>query len=249
MDAMTIDTEKLICLVISLERSPERRASISEALSALGIPFQFVDAVDASKGFGAEQERQIDRADFFARRGRHMGNGEIACAFSHAKAYRTFLASSAEHCVIFEDDAIPTPLLRQFLDAEAYRAAPLITFYHTKARVFRENAPEVIPGVRLHRLGLTPFGAVAYSVNREAAKQLLAAATPVRDVADWPMDISSLDACATVPNIVGHPPRDQPMQSLLSGDRSEKKKLPKSRLLKLAYWKRKWRKLICKKIS
>jgi glycosyl transferase family 25 len=234
-----------ICLVISLRRSGERRAAIRTALDALGIAFRFVDAVDARDGI---DPALVDRDGIRRRMGREMSDGEVACALSHAKAYEVFLASPARHALIFEDDAIPTPDLKRFLDAGLIATAPMLLFYHHNARVFRRSGRVLFGAVRAFRLALPCFGAVAYAIDRASATALLGAARPVRGVADWPVDISDLGAEVTLPMLVEHPPAG-PGQSLLTASRSRKSRRGIARLLGIAYMRRKWRKVIARKVS
>ena len=75
-------------LVISLQDAAERRAAVSRQLDALGLPFEFRDAIDGRSGLPAAYESQLDRPGTEAHFGRQMSDGEYACALSHLAAYR-----------------------------------------------------------------------------------------------------------------------------------------------------------------
>ena len=101
------------------------------------------------------------------------------------------------------------------------------------------------------RLVASPLGAYGYSVSRKAAKHICARATPVRTRADWPCDISRLNALAADPHVVGHP-ADQAAQSFLEIDRraaysaAREEKIRAKRAshgFSSTYWLRKLRKL------
>ena len=97
---------KIKILIISLLRSPDRREAIAARLDALGLAYNFVDAVDAL-GLANEQVQKI-QSNQSAKRdyGRTIGSTEIACALSHLKAYESILTESLDGAIILEDDAL-----------------------------------------------------------------------------------------------------------------------------------------------
>lgn len=234
-------------LIISLERSPERRQTIAAALDGLDLPFRFVDAVDAGRDAlapvaGAEEIR--------ARTHRDLSQGEIACALSHRKAYETFLASDAGHAVFLEDDALPTPAFARFTREGGHERHPMVLYFHSGARVLRGPGAPAGPGHSLYRLAMSPNGAVAYSLDRASAHALLQANTPVACKADWPMDLAALGALVTVPPMVGHPDRAaDPGQSLLAAGRPRSGRPRFGRFFTPAYYRRKLIKLTTRKVS
>jgi len=234
----------LLCLVVSLKNSTQRRQSINASLSALHIPFTFIDAIDASAGFDTRTESEILRPDNAT-----ISEGELACAMSHRKAYDVFLASDSTHALILEDDAIPTAALERFCLERHYQTGPLQLLFHSRARVLKSKGFKLFDDISTYPLAISCTGAVAYSVDRPTATELRRANTPVRSLADWPLDISSLNARVVHPMIVDHPPRTG-NQSLLSPKRDNNIKLVNpTRWLSRAYLQRKWRKLISSRIS
>lgn len=97
---------KIKIFIISLVRSTDRRAGIAKRLNALNLEFEFIDAVDAQALCNEEtqaiQTSQRARRDY----GRTIGSTEIACAFSHLKAYQAINTHGLDGAVILEDDAI-----------------------------------------------------------------------------------------------------------------------------------------------
>src|SRR6266702_942962 len=93
--------------VISLRDSEVRRRSITARLGALGIPFQFVDAIDG------RTQRLPDTFDG-ARvvRDAFWGEPVLACTMTH----RMIAEGESALALIFEDDADPSP---DFLEALA----------------------------------------------------------------------------------------------------------------------------------
>lgn len=97
---------KIKILIISLLRSPDRREAIAARLDALGLAYNFVDAVDAL-ALENDQVQKIQSNQSAKRNyGRTIGSMEIACALSHLKAYESILADSLDGAIILEDDAL-----------------------------------------------------------------------------------------------------------------------------------------------
>lgn len=233
-------------LAISLADCTERRRALVESMGRLGLPFRFVDAIDGRGGLPPGCRGQYDDAGAFQRLGRTLSPAEIAASLSHALVYRTILRARFEHALILEDDAIPRPGLRSFLDARGYEAAPMVLLHHLNARVL--GPPRTAAdGTRLRELAVPCFRATAYTVSREAAAFLLAAGSPVTTPPDWPGDITSIGACVTDPQLVDHPP-EKPGQSTLAAGRT-RDHAPLSRIFRLTYPRRTWRKLQSEKIS
>ena len=239
-------TSGIQIFVISLVESTERRTAISGALAAIGLEFDFVDAVDGRKGL--PEDADFDRGAMRRRLGREMSDCEVATALSHRNACERLLEGSASHAVILEDDAIPSADLPGFLEAGGCEKAPLVLFYHSNARVMPGPSIALASGVEGRRLAVPCFGAVGYSVSRKAAEYLLDANTPVVAPADWPGDITRIGAVVTQPQLVGHPPQS-PAQSLLTQGGRKRGRAPFSRVVDPAYVRRVWRKAQSERIS
>ncbi len=86
-------------VVISLPRSTERRARISELMAGCGIAFAFFDAID-----GTEPDfTHSDRANpdlTFRRKGYRLKNGELACFASHYEVWRQCVAANDDFLVL-----------------------------------------------------------------------------------------------------------------------------------------------------
>lgn len=234
--------------VISLTDSHDRRATISSALDALGVPFQFFDAIDGREALPPDYEAQVDREGAARAMGRPMSDGEFAAALSHLHLYKKIVASGAEHALVFEDDAQPTKDLAGFLAAKAYQAAPLVMLHHLNARVMPGAPTPLFGDVYAHRLAVPSFRATAYTISKAAAQWILERALPVTAAADWPADITRLGALALEPQIVHHPP-DAPGQSTLAPKRATRGGARLHRFMDPAYVRRVWRKARSTRIS
>lgn len=226
--------------VLSLERSSKRRATIGASLKAHGLQFEFLDAVDAIGGLPESWKEHVDRTQ-----NPELSDQELGCALSHAQVYRHMIAASIPHAIVLEDDAIPTSRLVEFIRTRAYTRANLILLYHQAAYVRLTGRKEIFPGTFLTRLATSCSGAVAYSLNLQAARALAVATTPVRDRSDWPLELRTLGACLTQPITVEHPP--DPRDSLLQENRSRRSRGLRRRVSS-SYLLVKWRRLLARRV-
>ena len=204
------DVQTIPVFVISLLDCTERREAISQALSMLGIAFEFVDAVDGRHGLDPQYEDQVDRVETQRRTGYVLTDAEFACALSHINVYRRIVSENLAYALILEDDAIPFPNLVQFLTHHHYRDADLTQLHCSRPYVRRRGAKRVLGAytsyLRLPRLNV--LYAVAYTISYRAALHFVRYAVPVRKPADWPPCIDDLSAngqCRVIyPPLVGH---------------------------------------------
>jgi len=168
--------------VVSLQRANERRSKIQAALDELGIPFTFKDAVDAATGVPAVFEKDIDR-----RVNSYLSEREYGCALSHAGIYRHMVETHITHAIVMEDDAIPLPALRTFIEQQCYKQCSLVQLYHNAAYIKRAGHINLFDDVIMAPLAMSCSGTVAYSLDLRAARALDAATHPVHHKADWPV--------------------------------------------------------------
>ncbi|MCG5235046.1 glycosyltransferase family 25 protein [Xanthobacter oligotrophicus] len=165
----------MLILVVNLARRTDRLAFMRSQLDALGLEFERVEAVDG---------RQEDVGP-----GRHLITPlEIACALSHRKAWKRFLASDERLCLVLEDDALIAPEAKLFIenprkfpaDADILRLEA--TPQHSTLGRGRRCGPR---GVRAHRLHSKQHGTAAYVITRAYAERAL------RDITDFaePIDV------------------------------------------------------------
>jgi glycosyl transferase family 25 len=234
-------------LVISLPGCEERRAPLLAALAGQGLAAEVVPGVDGRTGLPPGCERMIDREGALRRLGRPMRDAEFACALSHQKVYALIAERGLPGAIVLEDDAIPLPGFRAFLDAQAFRAADLLLLDYGSARVLRGSRRPLLPGFESWELAVNAPLATGYAVSAAGAAYLREAGVPIRHPADWPCDITRIGARVVAPRLVDHPdPAEVP--SVIGGVRravdlglpAPKKRL--SRFLESAYWRRWWRK-------
>lgn len=242
-------------LVISLQDAAERRAAVSRQLDALGLPFEFRDAIDGRSGLPAAYESQLDRPGTEAHFGRQMSDGEYACALSHLAAYREIVAENLPGAIILEDDAILGDAFSSFVKEKGYDHAPLVQLDHQNARVRRIGATSIkLESCELWPLHQNAFLTTGYALSQNAASFILDHALPLRSPADWPCDLGPLGPYCTEPRIVDHPVAEQ-AGSTLGAKRNtlverQKRSLRYGRkYLESRYWKKKWMKMITRRLS
>lgn len=182
--------------VISMADSHERRAGIARQLDALGLPFQFFDAIRGSALSAEEKQRILGPSDITHELiERDMSDNEIGCALSHLGVCERFIADGHAMALVLEDDA---QLLPGF--AEALRAVQRID-HDLMILGYPKLAPEDIQNVGLydpiyvegrlasgHTYGARPhqscMGMVGYFMTRRAAQAILSCNRPLVTVAD-----------------------------------------------------------------
>ena len=96
---------------INLDRSPDRRAEMSQRLSALGIAFERVPAIDGrSLSSSAVDAVRIDTPGW-----KPLSAGEIGCFLSHRECWRRIAQGDEAYGCVFEDDVLLSSRLRDFL--------------------------------------------------------------------------------------------------------------------------------------
>jgi glycosyl transferase family 25 len=98
--------QSLETYVINLDGSNDRLQTISDRLSAFGIAFERISAVDGRKfDLATIPDYDAERAQNYM--GRTLVGGEIGCYRSHLKVAEHFLKSDARYALVLEDDALP----------------------------------------------------------------------------------------------------------------------------------------------
>jgi glycosyl transferase family 25 len=240
--------------VISLADAQDRRRRILDQCAAIGIVPLIVDAVDGRSGLPPDRERQVDRAGAQARAGRPLSDAELACALSHQQIHQWIVSEGLPGAVILEDDAILTPLFALFLQGGGHLAGDFVQMDHMDARVWYARRRQWSPEIALIPLAENASLATGYCLSARGARHVLAHATPVAGLADWPCDMSPLGAVVTWPRLVDHPPFatsgsaiEAGRRALVAGQAPPQDR--QRRFLRADYWRRWWFKRRTRKIS
>lgn len=136
--------------------------------STLGFALERLQAIDyLSSDYSAEIER--------AAHGTGQSPGQVACTFSHRKAWRMFLDSKEDAIAIFEDDALFAPAIASVLAGRLPPGIDLLKLETTTERVVidRADVGQMGPS-KIRRLHHKHMGSCGYILTRKAAAALLA---------------------------------------------------------------------------
>lgn len=89
--------------LINLDGSDERLRSATTQLHSAGVEFERVPAFDG-RHLALTEFPDYDAAAAMRHLGRPMRGGEIGCYLSHLRVARQFLDTTADSCLVFEDD-------------------------------------------------------------------------------------------------------------------------------------------------
>lgn len=162
--------------VINLPRDDKRRRDMSARLDQVGLPYEFIEAVDG-KAMAPEYQALYDRTRRMRYFGRDLKLGELGCTFSHYKIFKKMDAENIEHAVILEDDAIFEKEFEQVLSALMDTSVPwdVIRFLGSK-KIYKRGCRKITPLVgrySLARLPTTPGGAHGYLLSLKAARAMI----------------------------------------------------------------------------
>lgn len=91
--------------VISLTRAVDRRADITRRLTAAGIDYEIIDAVDGNELDLSTLKNRLHQDKFRAKYDRDMKRGEIGCFLSHYNLWQRIVKEQTPFALVLEDDA------------------------------------------------------------------------------------------------------------------------------------------------
>lgn len=164
-----------------------------QQLADLGLQVSRSDGVLVSD-LPTDGEPFVDQESARVLLKRDLTDGEIGCALAHRAVAKRLLESTHDFCVVLEDDA-------KLVDPDAFLAA-----VRASAEVFAgDGESSRVRILYAQRSGLVfgadtgdggdlairpcltaPHATTGYLINRSAARELVAATSPVTYVADWP---------------------------------------------------------------
>jgi glycosyl transferase family 25 len=157
-------------LVISLERSVERRKRVEEQLGKTRIQWNFLNAVDGyalAKMPSSYQKSKVKRLQ-----GYELTPGEVGCYLSHIQAWQDCV-DKQKITLVFEDDFLISPrfetVLKDLLTiSQEWDLVRLSGIYETEDRLLKTRDSFNL----VQNLG-EPCGTASYILNPNAAKILL----------------------------------------------------------------------------
>jgi glycosyl transferase family 25 len=203
--------------IISLQDAGERRKPLLEALEGFGLGYNLFDAIDGRNGLPAEFGDHVDRAKTRENIARDMTDAEYACALSHFSIYRAVADRKLPGAIVFEDDAIPQPLFREFVDEAGYEKADLMLLDYSYTRIWRFSMARLTTNLKSGLISLNPSLNSAYSISATGCAFMVENALPISRTADWPCDVTRIGARACIPPVVGHPAADEAQSNINPG--------------------------------
>lgn len=165
------NAEPIEIIVISLLRSTERRAEAAKQLDATGLPWSFLDGVDAAKLPSPPPE--YDHRKHVRYYGCPIPIGQIGCFLSHRLAWEKCVRTN-RLALIFEDGF---QLVEQLPAVVALAQQQTPVYDVLKIQGLKLDCPcsvvKVCGSSRLIRHHRDPLGATSYFVKPSAAKVLL----------------------------------------------------------------------------
>ena len=171
--------------VINLKAAHERRESISNQLDDLGLRFELFPAVYGKQLTKEELAASYFEAGAMRIQCRKLTQSEIGCALSHIGVYREIVRREIPCALVLEDDVEVGGLSQKILLSVAQKFAP-----NHPAVILLSPADTKPPSQALGilKIQVSPFRngycTHAYIITQYAARALLEALYPVKDVAD-----------------------------------------------------------------
>ena len=172
-------------LVISLERSTDRRVRVQNELKDFDLDWEFLNAVD---GFTLKElPKSYKPAKVRRLQGYELTPGEIGCYLSHLKAWEECVHEN-KPTLVFEDDFILTPkieaVIHDLMECQnLWGVVRLSGIHETGDQAIKEND--------LYKLVINngdPCGTACYLIQPKAAQILIAHSSEIYEAVDHYME-------------------------------------------------------------
>jgi glycosyl transferase, family 25 len=193
--------------VISLRDCETRRQTMTERLGALGIPFQFFDAIDGRK-LSPDQVKTISSGDW-PLGGAPLAPGEIGCMASHVAVCRMIGDGPDPFVCVLEDDVDVGDLIHVVLDAEFLQTLPPFDILRLEKSWWGRRRFMITRagGVKICAPLRPSFGSMGQIYSRNGARKIADRLLPANEPLDWCLyqecRISGLRLLDTDPRIIG----------------------------------------------
>ena len=166
------------CVVINLERAPDRRERIAEQFDTLGIEFEFFVGIDGHELPKEDYNRYGDAQSGLVNWEHPNVPGMLGAWISHRQVWQNALVEGLEMVAVFEDDVTLGPNIERALNAVEAAVQDSLVF----DIIFLDNRRPYRPFVTLTELdhefsiGLIRhgnIGASGYIITRNAIEHLL----------------------------------------------------------------------------
>jgi len=168
-------------LVISLERSIDRRKKVENEMQKISIPWEFLSAVDGSKLITPPIEYRAKKVKRLL--GHELTPNEIGCYLSHKKAWMRCIEKNITTLVL-EDDFVMAPNFEEIL-ATILTKMPQCLFLRLQGLYeVPSTLIETVNGINLVRNKGDAVGATAYLLAPEVAQKLIDSSSYIYEPVD-----------------------------------------------------------------
>ncbi|MDD3327073.1 MAG: glycosyltransferase family 25 protein [Zoogloea sp.] len=151
--------------VLNLERALERRESMLQHLSSLGIEAEILPAVEGAR---------LPASSLPAGTDARLSPGEIGCYLSHVRFWEIVVERGLEHAIVLEDDVRCSPSMLQVAEDVAALGMPFDAVRLSALNPIRGLDITTLPhGGKLVLPNKNPSGTQGYMVTLEGARHLL----------------------------------------------------------------------------
>lgn len=197
--------KKIKVLIISLKNS-KRLPYLKKKLNNLKIKFKIIDGINGNYYHKKKKLYKIsDEKIIFKTIGRKMSPSEIGAAASHIKVYKFIVKNNIDQAIIFEDDAIPSDILREWINNDYKLENNEILSFFAYPSGFLEKKPfkKILNNkINLHYSKTHIYSNSCYQINNYTCKKILSITNgKVIGLADWPFNTSihSIKLIVTLP--------------------------------------------------
>ena len=175
--------------VISLERTPERLATMAKQFDALRVPFTWIKAIDGQQLSEAELRRIMPRPNNLLLR-YPLTAGQIASTASHRLTIERIAESGADFACVMEDDGELGASFPDFLDRDWLASLPPFDILKLASDWAGRRDDLAVPiGSRSGRRVCVPlhpsYSARCYVLSRKGAGNALRRLRVIDDTADF----------------------------------------------------------------
>lgn len=182
-------TEGFPLYYINLASRPDRREFFEAQCARLGLVPRRIEAVTPADLSPSDRSRYCNRERFT-----FMRESELACLRSHVKAWQAMIDDGVPFAAIFEDDALISDTLPDFLaemEPSSFLGLDLVRLDHARRVRLFPPFRTTASGIALHAFRSTLRGAAAYVLSDRGARTLLAA-----ELGDVQIDLALYDRSA-----------------------------------------------------
>jgi GR25 family glycosyltransferase involved in LPS biosynthesis len=187
--------KKIKVLIIALKNS-KRLPYLRKKLNKLKIKFKVIEGINGNYYYKEKKLNKISNEKIIYKTiGRTMSPSEIGAAASHIKAYKFIVKNNIDQAIIFEDDAIPSNILKEWINNNYELDNNQILSFFAYPSGFLEKRPfkKILNNkISLYYAKTHIYSNSCYQINNYTCKKILSITKgKVIGLADWPFNTSA----------------------------------------------------------